>query len=117
MKFDESISKISTRGIEVVEISKGLNPNILRVCDDSRKVQPGDLFVARGGTKTDGANYIAEALARGVVGIVTGEGAAPAADAVATARVTNVNLACALLAHEVAGNPTAGMKLIGVTGT
>jgi len=32
-------------------------------------------------------------------------------------RVEDVNLACALLAHEVAGNPTAGMKMIGITGT
>jgi UDP-N-acetylmuramoyl-L-alanyl-D-glutamate--2,6-diaminopimelate ligase len=36
---------------------------------------------------------------------------------VAYAKVENANLACAVMAHEVAGNPTAGMKVIGVTGT
>ena len=33
------------------------------------------------------------------------------------ATVENAGLVLAVMAHRVAGNPTAGMKMIGVTGT
>jgi UDP-N-acetylmuramoyl-L-alanyl-D-glutamate--2,6-diaminopimelate ligase len=64
---------------------------------------------------------VQDAAARGAVGVVCarGQGAAICAQVpgAAVAEVGDVNRACALLAHEVAGNPTAGMKVIGVTGT
>ncbi len=34
------------------------------ICEDSRTAEPGDLFVARSGTKTDGASFIGDAAAR-----------------------------------------------------
>ena len=37
---------------------------------DSRLVSPGDLFIAVVGTKTDGANYIAQAIEKGAVGVL-----------------------------------------------
>jgi UDP-N-acetylmuramoyl-L-alanyl-D-glutamate--2,6-diaminopimelate ligase len=37
------------------------------VCDDSRQVEPGDLFVAYPGEQTDGRSYIGQAIARGAV--------------------------------------------------
>ena len=46
---------------------------------DSRKVSPGDLFVALHGTKADGTAYVADAVARGAAAVVTGQ--AGAADA------------------------------------
>ncbi len=42
---------------------------------DSRQVRPGFLFAALAGVKTDGAKYIAEAVARGAAAILTGEDA------------------------------------------
>ena len=44
---------------------------ILGVRDDSRKVKIGDLFVARGGTKTDSGKFIADAQSRGAIAVVT----------------------------------------------
>jgi len=41
------------------------------VRDDSRRVQPGDLFVAIPGTKQDGRKFIDDALAKGAAAIVT----------------------------------------------
>src|SRR5262245_30350697 len=35
---------------------------ILRVCTDSRRVQPGDLFVALQGERVDGHDFVAEAV-------------------------------------------------------
>ena len=49
---------------------------IKEVRDDSRLVEPGDLFVAVPGTRADGRQFIGEALARGAVAVVA-EGAPP----------------------------------------
>ncbi len=46
---------------------------------DSRKVSPGDLFVALHGSKADGAAYVTDAVARGAVAVVTGRSANVAA--------------------------------------
>jgi UDP-N-acetylmuramoyl-L-alanyl-D-glutamate--2,6-diaminopimelate ligase len=40
------------------------------VQDDSRQVQPGDLFVAVPGTKSDGRTFVPEALTRGAAAVV-----------------------------------------------
>lgn len=45
------------------------------VTTDSRKVKPGDLFVAVPGTKLDGTAYIPEAIQRGTTAIVVQSGA------------------------------------------
>src|SRR5512132_2161783 len=47
------------------------NCAIRAVQEDSRKVQAGDLFIARAGTKADGARYAADAATRGAVAVVT----------------------------------------------
>ncbi|HVX83378.1 MAG TPA: UDP-N-acetylmuramoyl-L-alanyl-D-glutamate--2,6-diaminopimelate ligase [Phycisphaerae bacterium] len=129
MRFSELMKRTAERGLAVTEVrdgktrtptpwsdgSGGNDPEIRGVSDDSRKVKPGDVFVARSGTKADGTKFIVDAINRGAVAIV-GEMTIDI-EGVGSARVDDVNRACALLAHEMAGNPTAGMKVIGVTGT
>ena len=121
MRFSELIDRISGR-VDVKDVRAGGDPEILRVCEDSRGGGVGDLFVARAGTKADGGKFVADAIAKGAVAVVA-EGAVgiaiPGLEAgrVGFARVGDVNLALALLAHEVAGKPTSGMKLVGETGT
>ncbi len=44
------------------------------IASDSRKVKPGDLFVALSGTKADGSAFIADAVARGAAAVVVAEG-------------------------------------------
>src|SRR4051812_33111541 len=55
--------QLTLAGIGDVEISG--------VREDSRLVERGDLFIARGGTKTSGVEFVADATARGAVAIVT----------------------------------------------
>ena len=43
---------------------------------DSRRVEPGSLFVAMHGETTDGNRYIEQAVARGAVAVVTDSAAA-----------------------------------------
>jgi UDP-N-acetylmuramoyl-L-alanyl-D-glutamate--2,6-diaminopimelate ligase len=49
--------------------------DIAGVTADSRAVEPGYLFAALPGTKADGARFAADAVARGAVAILAGEGA------------------------------------------
>ncbi|MFQ3679410.1 MAG: Mur ligase domain-containing protein, partial [Pseudanabaenaceae cyanobacterium] len=45
---------------------------VLRIVTDSRQCQPGDLFVAMPGTRTDGLQFVPQALAAGAVAAVAG---------------------------------------------
>src|SRR5687768_4048832 len=43
------------------------NVEVTGVTEDSRQVSPGNVFIARGGTKTNGAQFIADAKSRGAI--------------------------------------------------
>ncbi len=82
---------------------------------DSRRVAPGDLFVAIEGESTDGHAYIADAITRGCVAVVSER--ALTGLPVPTVRVPNAREAFGRLCQALAGNPSEQLKLIGVTGT
>jgi UDP-N-acetylmuramoyl-L-alanyl-D-glutamate--2,6-diaminopimelate ligase len=89
---------------------------------DSRRVQPGSLFVAMHGETTDGNRYIEGAVARGAVAVVTDSAAAYDAAAggplqVALAEVPHGRRALAIIAANVFGHPEQTIRLSGVTGT
>lgn len=86
-----------------------------RCASDSRKVKPGDLFVAIHGEKADGLTYVAEAVDHGCAGVLTDR---PIDDLrVPFALVSNVRTAHGRLCQHLAGNPSRAMKVVGVTGT
>ncbi len=82
---------------------------------DSRKVEPGDLFVAMPGTRVDGAAYVAEARRRGAVAVACDPAHVPADLPAIVAR--DVASACGLLASAFHGDPSDDLELVGVTGT
>jgi UDP-N-acetylmuramoyl-L-alanyl-D-glutamate--2,6-diaminopimelate ligase len=89
---------------------------------DSRRVQPGSLFVAMQGETTDGNRYIEQAVARGAVAVVTASAAAYDAAAngplqVTLAEVPHGRRALATIAANVFGHPEQAIRLSGVTGT
>jgi UDP-N-acetylmuramoyl-L-alanyl-D-glutamate--2,6-diaminopimelate ligase len=55
--------------------SAATDPEISAITADSRAVRPGALFVALGGGKADGRLYIADAIERGAVAILTDDAA------------------------------------------
>jgi len=118
MQFSELIRRIGAEagGILAGEMRVARDPEVVRVCEDSRKVKAGDLFVARGGTKTSGAKFAADAVAKGAAAIVSDE-ALELPGNVAFARVTDGNRAMALIAGELAGRPADAMQMLAVTGT
>ena len=84
---------------------------------DSRQVAEGDLFIAVRGTQTDGHAYIAKAVAQGAVAVVCEELPAEVPAEVAFAIVPNSEMACGQIITNFYGDPTAQVKLVGVTGT
>ena len=87
---------------------------------DSRRVQAGYLFVAIGGTRVDGHQYISRAVDAGAVAIVRQEqsGGDPFTDReVAVITVPDSAAALAQLAATWYGDPSKDLKVVGVTGT
>jgi UDP-N-acetylmuramoyl-L-alanyl-D-glutamate--2,6-diaminopimelate ligase len=91
----------------------------VRVCgvqQDSRRVAPGDLFVAREGAHTDGARFLPEARARGAVAVLGHLGTA-VPEGMPVVRVADVPKALAFAAAAVYGHPTFALDVVGITGT
>src|SRR5207237_216071 len=95
---------------------KGIpNVEVTSVQEDSRLVKPGALFVARGGTKTDGRQFVADAASKGAAAVVT-EAKIDGCPLPQIA-VSDTSSAASLLAHAFHRAPTTQMKVFGVTGT
>ena len=91
---------------------------ITGICYDSRKVQPGCLFVAVKGFRSDGHAFISKALEQGAAAVLT-EQALPEAlpESVALYQAESTRAALARVAAEWYGHPERELKLVGVTGT
>ncbi len=101
-------------GITVLETNADMELEITEVAYDSRKVQPGGMFVAITGFATDGNRFIPMALEKGACVVVTAR--EPEAD-IPYVLVPNDRLALAQLGANYFGHPGDAMQLIGVTGT
>lgn len=105
MRLDEVISgaPATARDIDVVELAY-----------DHRSVRPGTLFFCVPGMTRDGHEFAAEAIARGAVALVDER----VLDAgVPEIVVPSVRAAMAPAAARFYGDPTASLRVVGVTGT
>ncbi len=88
---------------------------------DSRKVKAGDLFFARTGVASRGADFIADAQQRGAVAIAVEQGELSAAErarvSVPLLEVRNLDAVVGEVASRFYGNPSHHLKVIGITGT
>jgi UDP-N-acetylmuramoyl-L-alanyl-D-glutamate--2,6-diaminopimelate ligase len=97
-------------------VEGALDREVLGVTYDSRRVTPGMVFVAVPGLKTDGHNYIENAIQRGAVAIVCERnGFFP--QRAAKIKVKDSREALALLSAVFYQRPSAQLKVIGITGT
>lgn len=73
--------------------------SILRVCTDSRQVQPGDLFIALVGENFDGHAFLTDVAQKGAVAVMVNVGRAPAPlESCAVVEVANTRTALGQLA-------------------
>ncbi len=103
--------------IPVVSVTGDLSIPILAVCFDSRKVQPGTLFVAMRGTVNDGHKYIPDVIRQGVSAIVCEEIPGSIRQDITYIITSNSALALGLICSEFYDRPSHKLTLVGVTGT
>ena len=82
------------------------------------RIRPGDLYAALPGARAHGADYAAQALEAGAVGVLTDPAGLdrlpPGTPAIVVAEPRRV---LGRLAAHVYGDPATGLRVIGVTGT
>jgi UDP-N-acetylmuramoyl-L-alanyl-D-glutamate--2,6-diaminopimelate ligase len=109
------------RGVGLVRRS-GPGVDIAAIEYDSRRIKPGSLFLAMQGGTTDGNRYIASAIERGAVAIVTDSAmafqeAARQHPQIALIEVAHGRSALAAISANFYDHPEKKLILSGVTGT
>ncbi len=103
------------QSVATVSVAGSLDHEITSICYDSRRAQPGSLFVALKGENADGASYISQAVEKGAVAVVTEENEPHTRATVVVVKETR--LALADLAANFYHHPARALKIAGVTGT
>ena len=117
------------RNCGVISCNGSTDIEIGAVCNDSRKVAPGSLFVAVNGCGNDGREYIGKAIEAGAVAVmyeempdqvghdVTASYPATIGYPLTTIVVSDSRKAIAYAADAFYGHPSGKLKLVGITGT
>ena len=97
------------------------NPDIeiTSLTNDSRRVQPGSLFIAVNGCGNDGRAYLDKAIEAGAAAVMYeafDSQSAPCGD-VSIVTVSDSRKAVAMAADAYYGHPSGKLKLVGITGT
>jgi UDP-N-acetylmuramoyl-L-alanyl-D-glutamate--2,6-diaminopimelate ligase len=93
------------------------DPEIRGVAHDSRRVEPGDLYVALAGQRFDGWSFAAEAVGKGAVAVAGAPRGMPADLPVPVVALEAPRATLGPLAARVYGHPERGLTLAAVTGT
>jgi len=100
--------------LPVEEVRGNASVEVTDLALDSRKVKPGTLFFALAGRKTDGAEFAASAVEAGAVAVVA-EKRLPIDGTQVWVRKARPFMA--RVAARFFGNPSADLRVFGVTGT
>ncbi|MBI3582353.1 MAG: UDP-N-acetylmuramoyl-L-alanyl-D-glutamate--2,6-diaminopimelate ligase [Nitrospinae bacterium] len=112
--------------VDLINVNGSMEREISSVYYDSRKVDKGSLFVAIKGLKSDGHNYLGEAIKRGAKAVVVENGLLvgdfkskirnPKSE-ITYITVRDSRKALALISANFYGHPSREMSVIGITGT
>ena len=101
--------------VEILEQRGDVNLPVHAITDDSRAVTAGSLFVAVKGERVDGHRFVEQAIKAGAVAVVAQ--ATVASGPLPFVQVADSRKALGLLGSRFYGDPSARLKMIGVTGT
>lgn len=104
-------------GISLKEVSGSTGAEVNSIVFDSRKVQPGCLFVAVKGTQVDGHKFIDKAVADGASAVLSEEIPVDKKPGVTYLTVDDSAKALGEAASNFYDNPSKKLKLVGITGT
>jgi UDP-N-acetylmuramoyl-L-alanyl-D-glutamate--2,6-diaminopimelate ligase len=93
------------------------NPSVSGLEYDSRRVKPGDAFIAMQGETSDGNRFIDKAIAQGAVAIVSDSANQSPREGVAWAQVPHGRRALARLSANFFLRPAERLAITGITGT
>lgn len=103
--------------VHITSTSGDMNVEVKGICFDSRKVEPGYLFIAVRGTQSDGHQFIEKAISSGAVAVLGEKLPEAISDKSTYVTVKDTAKALGIVAGNFYGNPSSKIKLIGVTGT
>lgn len=104
--------------MDIMRVSGAAPTTMNGICYDSRLVRPGNAFVAIKGEKSDGHDFIAEAIKRGATTIVAERDPAPALPENVTLIIANnTREALARMSGYFYDSPSKELDVIGITGT
>ena len=109
MKLNELLA-----GIEVLAATADPETEIPGVCYDSRRVRPGELFVAVTGYATDGHAYIGKAVSAGAAAVLCER---VPEERIPYIQVKDSRRALAILGANFYRHPSREMTMVAVTGT
>jgi UDP-N-acetylmuramoyl-L-alanyl-D-glutamate--2,6-diaminopimelate ligase len=101
--------------VEVLEQRGDVSRPVHAITDDSRAVTAGSLFVAVKGERVDGHGFVEQAIKAGAVVVIAQ--APVASEPLPFVQVADSRKALGLLGSRFHGDPSARLKMIGVTGT
>jgi len=104
-------------GISIRTSIGSLEHDIRSLCFDSRKAEPGALFVAQKGTQSDGHVYISSVVEKGALAVVCEELPEHLSGDVCYIQVESSDEALGRLSCKWFGDPSEKLQLVGVTGT
>jgi len=104
-------------GVTIKELVGKTDREINALNFDSRKVAKGDVFFAIVGTLADGHQFIDQTIAQGATVIVCEKLPENPNPGVSYIKVDNTSVALGIMAGNYFGNPSADLRLVGITGT
>ncbi len=93
------------------------DPDIKGLAYDSRKIKAGFVFFALQGQNQDGNRFVQDAMARGAATVVSDQAIPVGHGATIFIRVDDPRQAMAELAAAFYNYPSAGLQMVGITGT
>ena len=105
-----------TRGVPGISTTGSERVEVAGICYDSRRVRPGDMFVAIPGEKFDGASFIPDAMEKGASAFLADRKVTPVPGS-AFVLADDVRFAMAMASKNFYHDPSANLKLVGITGT
>ena len=105
------------KNIKPLRVEGNLDTEISGINIDSRKIAGGHLFVAMKGTQVDGHRFIEKAIESGAAAVLCEDMPETLPEQVTFIQVASTEDAAGKAATIFYGNPSARLKLVGVTGT
>ena len=104
------------RGVPGARLEGSADVDVTGIAYDSRRVKPGDIFVAVSGLRVDGHAFAADAVTKGAVAVAL-ERPGPLPKGTPVLLVPSTRIGLAEIAAEFYGRPSRRLKVAGITGT